>query len=183
MEWFKILLEKARVHSVVAAFIPLGICAILCSNNFWILLIVYSISFLLIELGFYWHKLYMQKRIESQRIKKLAQREEEEFQYHKDMIWHFFLAISESDLNLAIKLFKIENRDPSDRYVRVIKRKYVEYFQSFYLSNFELRTGDHSYIPCIRIETLGNTTVLHFWPYFYDLLEFYIKTGKKEKLK
>ncbi len=100
-----------------------------------------------------------------------------------DRMWHLFLGLSDADMAFLKDIYFIGDRDPADKYVRFIRQDNSYYNKVYSDESFDLPLGDRTYIPCIGKDFLGNTIVVHFHSYFYNLLEHYIKTDKKDKLR
>ena len=179
MEWLKVLLEKVRIHSFIGAMVFVCLAALIFSFNMWILLLVFCVSFLLIEFFIYLSHKLNEKEIQHEKHKKVVRENDEIL----DRIWHLFLGLSDADMKFLKGIYFIENRDPSDKYVRLIQQGDLYYSRIYTEDSFDLYLTDRSYIPCLRKDFLRKTIVVHFHFYFYDLLEHYLKTGKKEKLR
>jgi predicted membrane protein len=179
MEWLKVLLEKVRIHSFIGAMAFVCLAALIFSFNMWILLFVFCVSFLLIEFFIYLCKKLEEKESQHEKYKNVVRENDEIL----DRMWHLFWGLSDADMKFLKGIYFIEDKDPADKYVRFIRQDNSYYNKVYSDESFDLPLGDRTYIPCIGKDFLGNTIVLHFHYYFYDLLEHYLKTGKKEKLR
>lgn len=112
MEWFKVLLEKARLHSMIGAIAVVALAAKLFILDIWWLVLIFCISFLIIEYLIYLNEIIKKHRFKTQ-DKVLKERENAlKNDAYLNLIWHFFLALSDTNLKLAISIYNIEDKDP-----------------------------------------------------------------------
>lgn len=181
MEWLKVLLEKAKLHSIIGAIAATVLLEKLFRFDLWLLILVFCVSFLLIE-----YFIYLVKSIKEgkKNAEAEARREEKQMQEYKkcsDLIWHFFLSMPDDVFILSKAIYYIEDKDPHNKYVRVVKDGTEYYYKLYRNENFNISVALNKYISCIHMKHLNRAIVVTFNPIFYDLLECYLETGRKEK--
>lgn len=187
--WLKIIIEKLRIYSLIGALFFIALCAVLFTKDSWILIVIGSASFLVIEFAIYIYDRFEKKRnIKRKNIKAQNQYNEEEQKY-KDLVWYFFLGLNGETMRNILAVFD-SPKDPSDKYVRIFEKysslsqqlnsyKYQGYGSGGF---FEINIDDRYVIHCLEMKDIGDSVVVTINPYFYALIEEYFKTGRKIKI-
>lgn len=186
LEWIRVLLEKLHIHSVIGACVFVSLCALLFSEKIWILILIGSISFLLIEGGIFSYKHFCKCKVKKKSLAQKNKSNEESIQRKKDGIWHLFIGLSDENMGIAQEIF-YEESDPYDNHIRIIRkmnalRDKIDSLGYCGVHPFYASIDGGDYIPCIKEKTTGDSIIIQFDPYFYTLLEFYIEHKFKEKL-
>ncbi|WP_319505126.1 hypothetical protein [Bacteroides graminisolvens] len=188
--WLKVIIEKLRIHSVVGSGVFVTLCAILFTKDYWALALAGLLSFLIIEFVIYLFGFLKKKRIVREIKMNERQKYEEEQRQYTDLIWLLFLGLSERNLKLALATFGAP-RDPTDKYVRIVKMDSLLYSQLLSSQYSGYGNSDpftisinnsRSMIVCLQKKHIGDSMVVYFDSYFYNLIEEFLKTGVKKKI-
>lgn len=184
LEILKLIVEKLNVLDLVISvlFSALG-AKFITDDKIW-LIIIFCTTFILMQF-IRWisqnitiqQKNYNEKKCKTEEVNKSEQS-------HKEMIWRHFISLSDKDLKYAQDIYNAKQPDPKDSYLRLIPDR-SEVAGLFHYSNdnpFDINVGYRTYYPCIRAEFKRENIMLIFDPYFYDLLEHYLLTGRKERI-
>lgn len=188
--WLKILLEKLRIYSIIGSGVFVALCAIFISQDLWILIFTGLLSFLIIEFIIYLFGVFKKK----QKIKRrnLQEKHKQEMDQEKinNSIWYLFLGLSDVNMKLVLAIFDAPG-DYTNKYVRVIKQCDSLYSQLESISYLGYGLSDPFAVPinnsewvfdCLHREHIGDSIKVSFVPYFYSLVEEYLKTGLKKKI-
>lgn len=171
------------------------------SNSFWFLLsslflsLILILSFLVIiyhivakQISKYRTKKYVKKQEHQNELLKEKQKIEQE-QQHASLIWHYVGYFDKKKIEAATVFLTFQIHD-GNKYVRFIKRpndddykeknQYWELYRS--IGNYQFNRPHYN-----KLSLLGKTDIyegfyVRIEPYFYSLLENYLKNGKWEKL-
>jgi|WetSurMetagenome_2_1015567.scaffolds.fasta_scaffold137146_2 hypothetical protein len=174
LDWLKSILDKFDKYSILWACLGCAIFAIKYPNKSkWWLVLVFCAICLLVDGVRRLRKHIVKQKIANNEIKKEKAENERKIEKKHVEIWQIFLVLKESSMEYLVKIFKNENKDPENIYVRFVENndKSVSWNLNKYLTFFHIVRESSDFIT------------LEIDPYFYKLIEHYIKTGKKERIR
>jgi hypothetical protein len=170
--WLKSILEKFDKYSILWGCLGCAAFAIIFphKSKWWLVLVFCAICLLVDGIRRLWK--YILKQIdENNEIKKRRAEKEEQIENENAEIWHMFIGLGQDPMKYLVKIFNEGEKDYENIYVRIIENG--ESIMEWRLGRFPLG---------IHFESLPDSITLNFDPYFYKLIEHYIKTGKKEQV-
>lgn len=185
LELLKTLIEKLKVtYILIACLVTAFIAKFVTADKIW-LVISFCSTYLLVEFIVWLHSKYLSY---SQKHKEEMEEEENnktEENNEKELIWQHFISLSDRTLEVAKEIYYANRPDINNPLLRLLPKgscpSYLVY--ASFESPFDIQLDNRSYIPCISGEHKDNNVLITFNSYFYSLLEIYVKTGNKTKLK
>lgn len=147
-------------------------------------LLIILLSVYLFVIFVIWGYNTIQKRKLDERCKQYENRKKTiKNEETNELIWNFFLGLSNQRLQLLIELIKLP--EAGSKYKRVVPPMTILKNQLEYDDGFKIRTGFNWYIPMLMITDnyeADASMVVDINPTLYHLIEHYNKTGKKERV-
>lgn len=185
LELLKTLIEKLKVtYILIACLVTAFIAKFVTADKIW-LVISFCSTYLLIEFIVWLHSKLLSYFHHRQEEREEEENNKAEENNEKELIWQHFISLSDRTLEVAKEIYYANKPDINNPLLRILPIRnspsYLVY--SSFENPFDIQLDYGTYIPCVSGEHKDDNVLITFNSYFYSLLEIYVKTGNKTKVK
>lgn len=184
LELIKEILAKLRITFIIIGCLAIALVAkFITTDKIW-LAIVFCSVYLILLLSEWTYK-SINKVLSTYKEKREGEKKkEEERKKDNEIIWQHFISLNDETMSTAVAIYKSKSPDPNNTLLRLLPLSSCPSYLIYasYDCPFDIPLGDRRYLPCIWGQQKDHNALITFNDYFFQLLDHYIKTGKKEKV-
>lgn len=179
--FFKAIVDKLRVDLLLASLAIAILLFKIIAFDAWWMVFVFCVSYLaLVGIEFLIRRLKRNRETQRKIQGQLIQERQKEEDFNEE-VWKRFYALDKQSLECVTRVY-LADKDPCNPYVRFIRDGGLMAYSIERNEAFRIPKGGSYYYLLLRAEHIGNTSVISFQPYYFDLVAHYVETGKMERL-